>query len=208
MHLHLTSARGPGECRLAVAGLVDVLLREAGAAGLRAGVVASEPGPEGLLSAVVSLDGDGDSAFAASWCGTVLWTCPSPLRPGWKRKNWFVGVSRVEVPVPGEPGFGERDLRWETFRSSGAGGQHVNTTDSAVRLRHLPSGIVVECREERSQHRNRAGALAKLALALRERSHAEAGRAGREVWARNVEVADRGGDAVRAYRGPRFDRVR
>jgi peptide chain release factor len=164
----LTSGSGPVECRIALMALVDIIKSEAGRLGYAIEVtLGHEPDRHGAKSAILSLEGRNAEALAEEYCGTVKFVFKSPVRRGHKRQNWFVGVQTVDLTVAAAVSVALSDVRFETLRAGGPGGQHQNTTDSAVRAVHLPTGIVVTARNERSQHRNKAIALRRLEAMLR-----------------------------------------
>ena len=122
----------------------------------------------------------------------------SPFDAGARRHTSFASVFVIpEVSDDIVVAIDEKDLRVDTFRSSGSGGQHVNKTDSAVRITHLPTGIVVQCQNERSQHKNKATAMKILRARLYENEMKEKQEKLQELHNSKKEIA--WGSQIRSY---------
>lgn len=200
--LQVTSGRGPEECCWVVTRLTECIIHEAEKRNLKARILEMIPGPKPHThkSALLALEGEALSEFLREWRGTVQWIGRSRFRPHHKRKNWFVGVDILNPPKPGL--WSEADIRIETMRASGPGGQHVNKTETAIRATHLPTGLSAVAQEERSQRLNRKLALTRLAeLIALEKARVKL-RNQQKRWSQHNRLER--GNPVRVYEGEDF----
>ena len=179
--------------------LLRMYLRWAADRGFKTEVVEASPGEEaGLKSATFTIEGENAYGILRAERGKHRLVRLSPFDQAHRRHTSFAQV----IPSPllsqdGKVEIDENDLRIDTYRAQGAGGQHVNKTDSAVRITHLPTGVVVQCQNERSQTANKQTALRILKSRLAELAEEE--REQELARERGVVSMGFGGNPIRSY---------
>ena len=158
-----------------------------------------QPGEEaGIKSVTLKVTGEFAYGYLKAERGVHRLVRISPFDSNARRHTSFTSVDLIpEISDDINVEIEEKDLRIDTYRSSGAGGQHVNTTDSAVRITHLPTGTVVSCQNERSQHKNRATAMNMLKARLYELELEK--RRSAEDAIRGVKTDNGWGNQIRSY---------
>jgi peptide chain release factor len=145
---------------------------------------------DAIRSALVRIEGKQADKFVNAWHGTILWRGFSIYRPTHKRWNWFVGVKGTKANPANTPRFEQlkNEVKVDAIRSSGPGGQHINKTNSAVRLTHTPTGMTVRVDSDRSQHRNRAIAMEQLELMLQDKDAQTMQAINRDRWTTHLQL--------------------
>lgn len=199
-YIQVTSGRGPVECCRVVVLVMQKLVEHSKQLGLEVELVEHEDGPEDgcMFSATLSVSGDNIEKLRSEWEGSVLWVAlKNSFRPWHRRKNWFVGVHFFK-PLKSDT-ISERDITYETLRSSGPGGQNVNKVETAVRATHNPSGISVLAADLRSQVQNKKLAFERLTMKLSAIEEAKQMQQTHDVWM-NHNTLERG-NPVKKFKG-------
>jgi len=198
--IQISAGRGPQECNLAVQQSLKVFKKEADQYQVNIVILEQEKVNGALCSVTLKVEGKNNSLFLSKWIGTIQWICKSPIRPQHKRKNWFIGI--FEIKKNKNIQLDINKIKFETMRSMGPGGQHVNKVNSAVRATYLPTGAMVQVMDTRSQLENKQIAIERLREKIDEATRNIQSEIDTKNWINQLEI--KRGNPIRTFIGLNF----
>lgn len=200
-YILFTAGRGPVECGLAVQGVQMRFKKFLEAQELNYEIVRHQLGPIGhsIETIVFRVEIDNISKLE-DWYGTIQWINKSPIRKFSKRKNWYIKC--CEIFIPDNKAINLKDITVQAFKASGPGGQHRNKVETAIRITHKPTGIIVTAADSKSKAQNKKRALAKLKESLIHQNHLKVEQSNLTEWSSKIDIQR--GNPAKVFYGTKF----
>lgn len=199
--LLFTAGRGPVECSLAVQGIQSNFKKYLKTKKVDFEIVSQKKGQlNQSMETIVFKILTEERTIVNPWIGTIKWICNSPIRKFHKRKNWYIKCQ--EITIPREAKFDLANVEIQSFRASGPGGQHRNKVETAIRITHKPTGIMVTASDGKSQAQNKKKAWKKLKEKFENQSASKMKVYNFEQWTSQI-VIERG-NPIKTFRGLKF----
>jgi peptide chain release factor len=205
MWVQISGGQGPVECCRFVYLFLYLIKKECQKQNIKVELLEYEQGEkkDTLKSVFVKLSGELAEDYVKSIEGSMQWICQSMYRKNHQRKNWFIEVELFKEEETIDLNL--KQLKIETMRCSGNGGQNVNKLETGVKITHLPTGIVVKSQEERSQLQNKKIAMQRLEKKLAELKLNKALEINEQKWGKHKEIQR--GNAKRIFKGIEFKEI-
>ncbi|RXM50953.1 MULTISPECIES: peptide chain release factor H [unclassified Chryseobacterium] len=200
--IQITSGRGPLECQWVVSKVLKTFLEELNQNNIDYEIIHRENGDVNMTvkSVTVLLKGKNTNEFLKTWLGTICWEGKSTFRKLHKRSKWFIGIFELENLET--VNFNEKDIRFQTSRSQGSGGQNVNKVNTAVRATHIPTNESVFVQDTRSQLSNKKLSITRLKEKVMGSYIQQLENRMKETWNHHLQVER--GNPVRTFSGTDF----
>ena len=200
--IQIRAGKGQVQCCWVVAQVLKLFLDEVKEIGIDYFIIQNIKGEENgtIQSVIIILNGIELIEFLSTWIGTIQWISTSQFRNNQKQNNWFIQICALELMQ--DFVINEKEIVFQTMRSSGPGGQNVNKVNSAVRATHKPTGLSVVSMESRSQYQNKKLAIERLKDKMQEFNLKQIRRLTQNFWKRNLNLEKE--NPIRVFRGADF----